>query len=324
MPRSSVTSLKTRTAPSAAPGAVVDRRRRVAHRVPLPSRPSSSAWPGDLDHPLLQAAGDRSASGWRGDLVDHPEDLGDGAADRRLRPPAGQPLGHRVEVVDRPFRVGAHDAVADRGEGHLGALLLAGERLLGLLALGDVDRDPDAAGDLARLAPQRLDAGLERMLAPDVLEAHRLAGERQVVGADGVRIAGAVVVEQAGSRGDAQAERGEAAPQAGIEAQLAVGGPDDRGDRLDQQPQARVEGVVQLRQLGGVGRGQRHPLVTVEGRVFVESRNVVRRKQHGSGREHLEVPPGDSDPHSKNRARVGGGDPISDQMSGSGIDSPYP
>ena len=59
------------------------------------------------------------------------------------------------------------------------------EGLLGVLALGDVDRDADAAGDLPLLAAQRLDAGLEGAPLPDVLEAHRLAAEGELVGADG-------------------------------------------------------------------------------------------------------------------------------------------
>src|ERR1700694_4016983 len=53
--------------------------------------------------------------------------------------PAGQLLGHRVDVVDGRVGIGGDDAVADRLQRDLRALLLAEQRLLVELALGDVE-----------------------------------------------------------------------------------------------------------------------------------------------------------------------------------------
>ncbi len=87
------------------------------------------------DPPLGEAALDGVGQRLAVALVDDVEDA-------RHRQPAGlaevpprQPLGDRVEIVDDAGGVGAHDAVADRGEGHLRQLLLLGERVLGELAL---------------------------------------------------------------------------------------------------------------------------------------------------------------------------------------------
>ena len=61
------------------------------------------------------------------------EDLRQGVADGGAALPAGELLGHRVQVFDAPLAVGRQHAVADRGEGDLGELLLGVE--LGHLGL---------------------------------------------------------------------------------------------------------------------------------------------------------------------------------------------
>ena len=136
MPRSRVTSLKTRTRAGDPPLAVADRRHRVADGGLAAVAADEQRVAGELhDLPFPQAALDQVGQRPAGGLVDHVEDGEDRLAAGLGGAPAGQPLGDRVQVVDDPGGVGADDAVADRGEGHLGALLLLGEGLLGELAL---------------------------------------------------------------------------------------------------------------------------------------------------------------------------------------------
>ena len=81
-----------------------------------------------------------------------------GAALAVLEAPAGERLGHRVDVVDDALGVGGDDAVADALQRDLRALLLAEQRLLVELALGDVELDADQAQQPALvvdLAPWR-------------------------------------------------------------------------------------------------------------------------------------------------------------------------
>ena len=88
-----------------------------------------------MTRPSAQAALDGVGQRLAGRLVDDVEDPGHRLAAGLGDGPAGQPLGDRVQVVDDARGVGADDAVADRGEGHLRELLLLGEGLLGELAL---------------------------------------------------------------------------------------------------------------------------------------------------------------------------------------------
>ena len=86
------------------------------------------------------------------------EDLVDDAALRVLQAPAGQLLGDRVEIFDAALRVGRDDAVADRLQRDLRALLLLEQRLLEQLALGHVEVDADDAMSTALLVDARFRA----------------------------------------------------------------------------------------------------------------------------------------------------------------------
>src|SRR5580658_3622167 len=88
-------------------------------------------------------------------LVERTEDLLDRAAHGVFQAPAGQLFGDRVDVVDGRVCIGGDDAVADRLQGDLRALLLAKQRLLVQLALGDVELDPDQAQQPAVLVDAR-------------------------------------------------------------------------------------------------------------------------------------------------------------------------
>ena len=128
--------LEHQDAAGGAPLAVLDRRDGVADGELPAVAPHQHRVAGVLDHPPLgEAALDGVGERLAGPLVDDVEDAGHRLAAGLVGAPAGQPLGDRVEVVDEAGGVGADDAVADRGEGHLGELLLLGERLLGELAL---------------------------------------------------------------------------------------------------------------------------------------------------------------------------------------------
>ena len=128
------------------------------------------------------------------------EDVVDGPPLRVVEVPAGQLLRHRVEVLDVQVRIGRDHAVADRLQRDLRALLLAEERVLVELALGDVELDTDqplepaarvrarlgAAHDPAPLAvavTHAVHALEHRGLTRDVLADHRLH-TAHVVGMD--------------------------------------------------------------------------------------------------------------------------------------------
>src|SRR6185312_13097711 len=87
------------------------------------------------DPPLEEAALDGVVQRLAGRLVDDVENQGHGLAAGFLQSPAGETLGHGVEVVDHAQAVGTDDAVTDRGEGHLRQLLLLCQGLLGEAAL---------------------------------------------------------------------------------------------------------------------------------------------------------------------------------------------
>ena len=108
----------------------------------------------------------------------------------------------------------------------------------------DVERDPDRARDGAPRVAQGLDVGGERAPTPLHLEVHRFAHERLAVGGDGQEL-GVVRREvfedaAAGLLAGTQVEAFEARAQARGEAQVGVGGPDDRGHLLGEQAQVRL------------------------------------------------------------------------------------
>ena len=88
-------------------------------------------------------------------FVEGAEDLLDRAPHRILEPPAGQLLGHRIDVVDGRAGIRRDDAVADRLQGDLRAFLLAEQRLLVELALGDIELDAYQAQQPAVLVHAR-------------------------------------------------------------------------------------------------------------------------------------------------------------------------
>ena len=158
---------------------------------------------GALDVDLIAVAADeqhradrfdrpRAADGHRerilerlaGFLVESAEDLLDGASLAVLEPPAGEGLGNRIDVVDHALGVGGDDPVADALQRDLGALLLAKQRFLVQLALGDVEFDPDEAQQPALVVdtglgaadhPAPLTRGVSH--AVQAFEQRRLAGD---------------------------------------------------------------------------------------------------------------------------------------------------
>ncbi len=91
-------------------------------------------------------------------LVKAAEDLVDRPAAGVVDLPAGEFLGDRVDVLDIALGVGRDDAVTDRVQRDLRALLLAEQRLLVELALGDVVLDTEQAHQAAAIVLQRLGA----------------------------------------------------------------------------------------------------------------------------------------------------------------------
>ncbi len=131
--------------------AVDDRRGRIAHRDRVAVARLQHPLARELDvAPLGETPRHRVEQHGVGVGVDDLEDVAQVLAVGLVDRPAGQPLGGRVHVVDHAAHVGADDAVADRGERDLGALLLLEQRLLGELAVGDVDRDAEQARRPAR------------------------------------------------------------------------------------------------------------------------------------------------------------------------------
>ena len=225
------------------------RRRRGRRWAPpnrarsTPCRPaqSSRACPGDsTTRPSSRQRRHGIGQRLAGDLVHDLEDLGHRAADAPSRPSsrsAARPPGSGSRSA---LRVGADDAVADRGQGHLGALLLAVEGLLGLLALGDVHGDADAADDVA-VAPR---SGSTRVwkIRPSQCCSKLTDSPRegQPVGADGrgVGVPGPVVGRTGWSPGGGpQPEGGDPPSRPELKRSSRSGGPDDGGHGLDQQPQ---------------------------------------------------------------------------------------
>jgi hypothetical protein len=92
------------------------------------------------------------------------EDLVDYAPLRVLQPPTRQLLGDRIEIFDAALRIGSDDAVADRLQRDLRALLLLEQRVLEQLALGYVQIDADDAMSTALL----VDPGLRATHHPQV------------------------------------------------------------------------------------------------------------------------------------------------------------
>ena len=84
--------------------------------------------------------------------------LPDIEAQRQLRGPACQLLGHPVQVARLALRVGGDHAVADRAERHFGQFLALGDHNLAQLVLGNVPDDAQRAVGLA--AGVREDMGL--------------------------------------------------------------------------------------------------------------------------------------------------------------------
>src|SRR5690606_4699845 len=64
-----------------------------------------------------------------GDLVDDAVDRLEGSADDLGEGEPGEPFGRRIEIPDQTFAVDPDHAVADRGQGDLGLLLLLVEGL---------------------------------------------------------------------------------------------------------------------------------------------------------------------------------------------------
>src|SRR5690606_27773637 len=85
------------------------------------------------------------------DLVDHP-------SLRMRQAPAGPLLGDRIQIFDAALRVGRDDAVTDRLQRDLRALLFLEQRFLEQLALGDVQIDAYDAARAPVLVEPRLRA----------------------------------------------------------------------------------------------------------------------------------------------------------------------
>ena len=76
------------------------------------------------------------------------------APDHLRRPYPEQRLCHRVQIFDAPFGVGSDHRIADGGQRHLDPALLAPQRLLGALQVGDVHERRHRAGGAAFLVHQ--------------------------------------------------------------------------------------------------------------------------------------------------------------------------
>src|SRR6185295_2220908 len=84
-----------------------------------------------LDHPSFRETGrDRIETDRPAPLVHQLENPQRRLALRLDRGPPGEMLGDRIEIIDAAFRIGADHAVADRGEGDLGALPLQLQAIL--------------------------------------------------------------------------------------------------------------------------------------------------------------------------------------------------
>ena len=105
--------------------AVTDRRGRVIDAdLPAIAR-DQHGMVGQADHRVVaQADIDRIDGLLAGVFIDDAEHLVQGLSPGLLRRPAGQYLGHRVEIVDDAGGIGGDHRVADGMQGHFGAFLL--------------------------------------------------------------------------------------------------------------------------------------------------------------------------------------------------------
>src|SRR5215472_3173590 len=117
-------------------------------------------------------------------LVEGAEDLLHRASHGVFQAPAGELFRHRVDVVDGGAGIGGDDAIADRLQRDLRALLLAEQRLLVELALSDVELDADQAQEPSVLVDARGRAAdhpaplaVAMAHAMGALEDRRLAGD---------------------------------------------------------------------------------------------------------------------------------------------------
>ncbi|EXI68836.1 MAG: hypothetical protein AW08_00658 [Candidatus Accumulibacter adjunctus] len=136
--------------------AAADRRRRVVDVMlaPMPAEQDRMVGQAD-DLAFTQAALDRVGRRLARPLVDDAKDFLQRATVRIGRTPAGQRLGHRIEVLDDCPPVGRDHRVADRIECHLGPFLGFEQGLLGQLAVGDVAPDADDRHHLSVIVEHR-------------------------------------------------------------------------------------------------------------------------------------------------------------------------
>ena len=123
-------------------GAAASRCRRTAHIQFVAIAPYQQDRAQGLDRLLLTNGSEqRVFQCLAGFLVEGAEHLADVAAQHFGQLPAGQCLGHRVQIFHLPMTVGGNDAIADTVQGDLGVLFLAEQGLFVALAFGDVELD---------------------------------------------------------------------------------------------------------------------------------------------------------------------------------------
>ena len=89
------------------------------------------------------------------------EDLVDGKTHRIVELPPGQPFGHGIQILHIAVSIGRRNAVTDRLQRDLRALLLAEQRLFIEFALGDVGFDADEPLHPLVVADSRLNPALD-------------------------------------------------------------------------------------------------------------------------------------------------------------------
>ena len=160
---------------------VADRRRGVLDRESFAGAGDQHGVRAGLERAVVaQYPGDRILDGLARDFVIDGKDRRKRTATRLLRMPSRQALGHRVEVLDPAFDVGRDDAIRNRCEGHLRALLLAEQRFLGVLLHGDVADHADLPDMRAMLVIQRRNVGRDLEDAAIACHAPFLEGRRPV------------------------------------------------------------------------------------------------------------------------------------------------
>ena len=134
---------------------VTDRCRRAFDIQLIAVAADEQHGPNGLDRP---DAADRDAQRilqrLAGLFVEGPEDLFDGPPHRIFETPSRQLFSDRVDVVDRGVGIGRDDAITDRLQGDLRALLLTEQRFLVNLALSDIELDADEPQTAARACPR--------------------------------------------------------------------------------------------------------------------------------------------------------------------------